>query len=426
MSSFALALYRGATHLFEPAAGELLRRRERQGKEDRTRLGERLGHAAISRPPGPLAWIHGASVGEGLAVLPLTERLNERGFTVLLTTGTVTSSRVLATRLGPRAIHQFVPLDLPGAVRRFFDHWRPDLVCFAESELWPNLLREARKRSVPAAVINGRMSARSFARWQRAPGLIRPLLDGFDVVLAQSAPDAARFGALGAAQVLDVGNLKFDAAPPPADLAEVEAMRQASGSRPVWIAASTHAGEDTLCLSVHQALAARWPDLLTIVVPRKVDRGEILAAEAQRLGITAARRSRQDAVQATTGVYLADTMGEIGLFYRLAPIVFVGKSLGEARGGQNPIEPAKLGCAILHGPNVANFTAVYEALDDAGAAALVNDAAQLAVGIATFLSDPEKLTAAIVAGRKAVDALSGATDRTMEALAPILARVDIR
>ena len=424
MSSFALAIYRGATRLFEPAAGVLLRQRERQGKEDRARLGERLGRAATARPSGPLAWIHGASVGEGLAVLPLIERLNERGFAVLLTTGTVTSSRVLAARLGPRAIHQFVPLDLPGAVRRFFDHWHPDLVCFAESELWPNLLREARTRRVPTVVVNGRMSERSFARWQRAPGLIRPLLGGFDVVLAQSADDAARFGALGAARVLDIGNLKFDAAPPPADPAEVDAIRRIVGSRPVWIAASTHAGEDTLCLSVHQALAARWPELLTIVVPRKVDRGEILVAEAERLGLTAARRSTHAPLEAKTGIYLADTMGEVGLFYRVAPIVFVGKSLGTARGGQNPIEPAKLGCAILHGPNVANFTAVYDALDGAGAATLVNDAAQLAVGVATLLSDPEKLTAAIVAGRRTVDALSGATERTMQALTPILARVD--
>ena len=419
-SARAWALYHGATTVLEWGAPAFLRWRLRRGKEDAVRLPERLGVSAIPRPYGPLVWLHGASVGEGLALLPLVDRLQARGLAVLMTTGTVTSAALLARRLPAGALHQFVPLDGPRAARRFLDHWRPDLVLFAESELWPNLLGAARRRGIPVALVNARMSARSFARWRRLPALARPLLGGLDLILAQSQADAERYAALSGGSVTSTGNLKYDAAPPPADPAALAALRSTVAGRPVWVAASIHAGEDLACCAVHAALKARLPGLLTILVPRKVDRGPVLLAEAARLGLAASARSQGGGIEATTDIHVADTMGEIGLFYRLGTAVFVGKSLVEGGGGQNPIEPAKLGNAVLHGPHVGNFTDVYAALDASRGGMAVAEAAALADALLTLLRDPNACRAAANAARHAVDSAAGAANRTMVELDRLL------
>ncbi|MDX7953692.1 3-deoxy-D-manno-octulosonic acid transferase, partial [Lichenihabitans sp. Uapishka_5] len=382
--------YRVATALLERGAPAFLRWRLRHGKEDAARLPERLGHAALSRPTGPLVWLHGASVGEALALLPLIERLRTAELAVLLTTGTLSSAAVMAVRLPAGALHQFVPLDGPAAARRFLDHWRPDLVLFAESELWPNLLGAARQRGIPVALVNARMSTRSFGRWRRVPALARSLLGSLTTVLAQSEADAERYRGLGAAAVLTVGNLKYDAAPPPADPDALRILRAAVGERSVWVAASTQPGEDLACLAVHAALKAHRPDLLLVLVPRHVGRATAIEAEAARLGLAAAVRSRMEPVTATTDVHVADTMGELGLFYRLGAPVFMGKSLGpEGGGGQNPIEPANLGNAVLHGPAIGNFRDVYAGLDAAGGARPVADAAALSTALEALLNDPQ-------------------------------------
>lgn len=416
----AWALYRGATAMLELGAPAFLRWRLQRGKEDAVRLPERLGIAAVPRPHGRLVWLHGASVGEGLALLPLVERLQARGLAVLMTTGTVTSATLLAQRLPSGALHQFVPLDGPRAARRFLDHWRPDLVLFAESELWPNLLSEARRRGIPVALVNARMSVRSFARWRRLPVLARPLLGGLDLILAQSQADAERYAALRRGPVTSTGNLKYDAAPPPADPAALAALRSTVAGRPVWVAASTHAGEDLECCAVHAALKASMPSLLTIIVPRRVDRGPVLLAEAARLGLTAGARSQGSGIEAATDIHVADTMGELGLFYRLGTAVFVGKSLVISGGGQNPIEPAKLGNAILHGPNVGNFTDVYAALDASRGGRTVADAAALTDALLMLLRAPDACQSAADAARQAVDSAAGAADRTMAALDRLL------
>ena len=413
-------LYRGATTVLEWGAPAFLRWRLKRGKEDAKRLPERLGVTTVARLDGQLVWLHGASVGEGLALLPLVERLQARGLAVLMTTGTVTSAALLAQRLPAGALHQFVPLDGPRAARRFLDHWRPDLVLFAESELWPNLLSTARRRGVPVALVNARMSARSFARWRRLPALAHPLLGGLDLILAQSQADAERYAALRGGPVTSTGNLKYDAAPPPADPAALAALRSAVAGRPVWVAASTHAGEDLACCGVHATLKARLPGLLTILVPRKVDRGPVLLAEAARLGLAASARSQGSSIEAATDIYVADTMGELGLFYRLGTAVFVGKSLMAGGGGQNPIEPAKLGNAILHGPHVGNFTDVYAALDASRGGRAVADAAALADALLTLLRAPDACQAAAAAARQAVNGAAGAADRTMAELDRLL------
>ncbi|MDA1072308.1 MAG: 3-deoxy-D-manno-octulosonic acid transferase, partial [Proteobacteria bacterium] len=358
-----LGLYRLLSHALRPLVPLLLARRLAVGKEERTRLAERRGFAGLTRPEAPLVWLHAASVGESLSVLPLIEHLLARDPSchALITTGTVTSARILADRLPPRSAHQYVPVDTPDAVARFLDHWRPDAALWVESELWPNLLVESRRRGIPLALVNARMSQRSFRRWGRLPGLVRPLLTGFAVTLAQSEADGARYTALGARDVRVVGDLKAIAAPLAAEPEALARLQQAIGHRPVWLAASTHGGEEAMAGRVHRILAQQHRDLLTIVVPRHAARGDSIAAELATLGLSVARRGKGAAPRPGDAVFLGDTMGEMGLYLALAPSVFVGKSLLH-EGGHNPREPALLGRAVLFGPHMENFAAAAAAL----------------------------------------------------------------
>ncbi|WP_293867071.1 3-deoxy-D-manno-octulosonic acid transferase [uncultured Alsobacter sp.] len=421
MSALPLSLrsYRVATGLLRPFTGLLLRERARRGKEEKTRLGERRGEATHIRPTGRLAWLHGASVGESLSILPIAERLTQRGLSVLITSGTVTSARLIERRLPPGALHQFVPLDVPRYVRRFLDHWRPDLALVAESELWPNMLIEVDQRRIPLMLVNARMSERSFRRWSRLSGMIGALLGRIDLCLAQSAADADRLARLGAPRVGVVGNLKFDSPAPPADPLRVSTLRGLISGRPVWLAASTHGGEEEQIVAVHKALGPYFPGLLTIIAPRHPQRGEDIAFIASDSGLKTALRSRGLEPDGATDVYVADTIGELGLFYRLAPVVFMGGSL-VPHGGQNPIEPGKLGAAIIHGPHVHNFTDVYAALDREGGSVAVPDAQGLANTVGTLLSDVARLRTMARAAGETVEGLGGAVDRTMQAIEPFL------
>lgn len=417
-----LTLYRGLTRLLTPVGPLILNWRKQRGKEDARRMGERLGHASIARPHGDLIWLHGASVGEALALLPLVDTLRAKSFNVLITTGTVTSAQILAQRLPAGAIHQYVPLDLPSAMARFIDHWRPDLVLVAESEIWPNLILEVTNRAIPLVMVNARLSERSYQRWQKAPSFISSLLKRVDLCLAQTKDDAARLMMLGAPRVHVSGNLKFDAPAPPVDatrLAEVTAM---IGPRPVWVAASTHAGEEEIILAVHRHVAKRFEDLLTIVVPRHAVRGEQIANLARANGMDVGLRSQGEHPVPGCGIYIADTMGELGLFYRVASLIYVGKSLG-AEGGQNPIEPAKLGSAILHGPHVANFAEVYDMLDQSGGAVMVSDADALARTLSLLLSDTASLRSMARAAAETVENLGGAASNVMKAIEPWLVQM---
>lgn len=422
--SALLSAYRGATILFAPFGPVLLEWRRGRGKEDAARLRERLGHASQPRPAGPLAWLHGASVGEGVALLPLVEQLRVRGFHVLVTTGTVTSAQVLAQRLPGGAIHQFVPLDVPSYLQRFLDHWQPDLAMLAESEIWPNLIDETTRRGTPLVLVNARLSERSFQRWQRLPAAISSLLRRVDLCLAQTRDDAARLMLLGAPRVHVTGNLKFDVAPLPVDPARLAELSALIGPRPVWVAASTHAGEEDIALQVHGALIQRFPNLLTIIVPRHAERGADIATLCAMDGHIAGLRSRGDMPTNETGVYVADTMGELGLFYRVTSLVFVGKSLA-SKGGQNPIEPAKLGSAILHGPHVANFSEVYDMLDKAQGAIEVGDADTLARTLNMLLSDTAMLRKIARAASETVEELGGASTNIMQALEPYFVQLQM-
>jgi 3-deoxy-D-manno-octulosonic-acid transferase len=414
-----LRLYRTLSGVASPLAGAIAARRLKRGKEDPARSGERRGIASVDRPPGPLIWIHGASVGEVLAAAQLIERLRALNVRILLTSGTVTSAAIVARRFPPDVIHQYIPYDSPRFVARFLDHWRPGLALFIESDLWPNLVLSGAQRRIPMAIINGRMSQRSFPRWQRLRGTIAALLDCFDLCLAQSDLDGERFSALGCANVATSGNLKLDVEAPPADPRHLEQMRAATQRRLVFVAASTHPGEDEIIGSVHRRLARQIPSLLSVIVPRHPDRGATIAQAMAEAGCRVALRSQQQLPSDSTDIYVADTMGELGLFYRLAPVVFMGGSL-VPHGGQNPIEAIKLGAAIIHGPHVFNFTDIYDALDQAGGAVRIEGADAFAKSLGYLLANPIARQRTVAAAEQVVGRLGGALEKTLAALEPYL------
>ena len=414
-----LRVYRKLSFAMVPLAPAVIKRRLKLGKEDPERVSERRGMSADIRPSGPLVWIHGASVGEVLAAAALIEKLRALNLRILVTSGTVTSAAIVAKRFPPDVIHQYVPYDSPRYVARFLDHWRPSLALFIESDLWPNLILSSAARRLPMVLINGRMSHRSFPRWRRVSGTISALLGRFDICLAQSQVDAERFSALGSRNVLTTGNLKLDVPAPPADPAKLEKLMAVTRGRPIVLAASTHPGEEELLADAHRTLAGYFPQLLTVIVPRHPDRGELVARTIGATGLNVALRSREELPTAVTDIYVADTMGELGLFYRLAPIVFMGGSLVE-HGGQNPIEAVKLGASIVHGPHVFNFTDVYEALDAAGGARRADSPDALMKQLGRLLSDPKAREASLVAAEHVVEQLGGALERTLSALEPYL------
>jgi 3-deoxy-D-manno-octulosonic-acid transferase len=392
VASPAGAAWATAATLAAPALRLMLRRRAAQGREIPARIHERFGIERSDRPHGALLWLHAASVGEMVSVLPILPLL-PAGMQVLFTTGTVTSATLLHQRLaeaGPapwasRVKHRFVPLDVPRWVAAFLDHWQPDAACFVESELWPNTLAACRARAIPMGLINARLSERSARRWRLAGGFLPELLSSFRWIAAQSEADAARLRAAGACTVTAPGNLKLAAPPLGTDEAEFARLAALLSGRKIWLAASTHPGEEEIALAVHRALVQRHPGLLTIVVPRHPARGESVA---RLLG--GATRWSQRGDPPREGFWVGDTIGDMGLFYRLSPIVFLGKSLRHG-GGQNPWEPSRLRCAIAVGPHTANFADAVRQLSAAGALTVVPDGAALAEWVGRLLDDPAAL-----------------------------------
>jgi 3-deoxy-D-manno-octulosonic-acid transferase len=414
-----LRFYRGLSSAMLPLAPVLIKRRLRLGKEDPERIGERRGITRDVRPHGPLVWIHGASVGEVLASAALIERLRELNIRILLTSGTVTSAAIVAKRFPPDIIHQYVPYDSPRYVTRFLDHWQPSLALFIESDLWPNLILQSAARRLPMVLINGRMSPRSFPRWRRVQGTISALLEKFDICLAQSDTDAERFAALGSRNVITTGNLKLDIPAPPADPDKLDRLMLLTRGRPVVVAASTHPGEEEILIEAHKTLAGFFPGLLTVIVPRHSDRGPPIWRLVDAAGLKAGLRSREEMPTAATDIYVADTMGELGLFYRLAEVVFMGGSL-VPHGGQNPIEAIKLGASIVHGPHVFNFGDVYEALDARGGARKADAQDVLTKQLGQLLAHPEARATMASASHRVVEELGGALEHTLAALEPYL------
>lgn len=418
-----MGLYRVLTDLGAPALALYLRWRRFYGKEDSSRFSERLGYASLPRPEGRLVWLHAASVGEAVSVLSLIEALRHyfKGWQVLVTTGTVTSAALLGARLPKSVLHHYMPVDRWPYVNRFLNHWQPQLALWVESELWPNMLTALRKRCVPAVLLNGRMSGRSFKRWSLVRGMAREMLGTFSLILAQTEAEKTRFLGLGAVHVHCVGNLKYAAEPLPCDTLELDRLRAQTGQRPMWLMASTHEGEDGIALEVHAKLRERWPDLLTIIVPRHPARGEAIGALVEKRGFRVARRSVDLSISSLTEVYVADTLGELGLFYRLAPVTCLGGTF--TWGGHNPIEPAQLGCAMVFGPSMTNFAAMAEEFLAEGAAARVRSPAELVQRVELMLAEPRDVFAMANAARAFVEQKRGVLDEVLRLLSPWLLEV---
>jgi 3-deoxy-D-manno-octulosonic-acid transferase len=338
-----LSFYRAASSALGALAGLYLNDRAKRGKEDPARLGERFGRHTKARPAGTLVWLHAASVGESGVALALIEALAARSpaLSFLLTTGTRTSADLVARRAPVRTTHVYAPLDRADCVRRFLDHWRPDAGVFVESELWPNLILEAEERGVRLALVNARMSPRSLRRWTKWRAAGRRLVGAFTYVSAADARTAEALTELRPAPLGAPGNLKLAAPPPRVDAAARAALAAEIGARPVWLAASTHEGEDEIVLAAHKILRRDFTDALVIIAPRHPERGEDVA----RLANNAPLRSR-GAGPGDAPVYVADTLGELGTLYDLAPVSLVAGSRCRSL-GYNPIEPARLGSAII-------------------------------------------------------------------------------
>ena len=418
-SSTLLSAYRALTGFAEPLATRLLRRRLARGKEDPDRMPERLGRPGRVRPRGPVIWVHAASVGESLSVLPLIREIGRvrNDISILVTTGTVTSGRVMGERLPAFAFHQFVPVDTPSAVKAFLDHWRPDLALWVESELWPNMLHETRQRQIPVVLINARMSDSSFKRWRRARGMAAELLGTFDLCLAQDEDVAAKLEYLGAQHVETPGNLKLVGEPLPYDGGVLSSLRLAIGDRPPWLLASSHDGEEQLAAFAHRDLAGHVPGLLTIIVPRHPQRGPGIKENLDPL-FRVTRRSSGALPDMNTEIYIADTMGELGVFYRLAPLAVMGGSF-VPHGGQNPLEPARLGVAVLSGPHIGNFRDIYRSLADAGGAEVLASNDLLTQRVGQLLLDRPELARRGEAAARAAGSKEPLV-RTFELLAPFL------
>ena len=419
----ALAVYRLVLRLLEPLAPRLLDARAKQGKEDPVRVDERLGRASLPRPDGDLVWLHGVSVGETLSLLPVVERLRQQrpDLTVLVTSGTLTSAQLLARRLPAGVIHQFAPVDGRGAVNAFLDHWRPSLAVFVESELWPNLILETRRRGVRLVLASARITEKTVEGWQRFPGAAREILSAFDRILPQDETSAARLHSLGA-RIDGHVNLKLSGEAPPHDAAAFTRLSAAIGDRPVVVAASTHDGEEIALVRALDKLADR---LCLILVPRHPARSADIAAALERDGYRFAQRSQGREPDRDTDLYLADTLGEMGLFLRLADVVVMGGSFSAALekppvGGHNPLEPARLGKPAVTGPDMSNWAAVTDALVEAGGLAVVQAPWDLPAVLAPLLADTDAARAMGERGRRAAAEAGSGLDRLWEALEPLL------
>lgn len=421
------ALWAGAAGVAAPGLRLLLRRRLRRGKEIAGRLAERTGVERSPRPDGTLLWLHAASVGETLSLFPLLGALCriDPDLHILLTTGTVNAQRLAVQRLAEEGLdarvrHRFVPLDVPRWIGRFLDHWRPDLVALVESELWPNLIVGCARRGIPLGLLNARMSDRSAKAWGMTGFVARRLFGAFAWITARSPQDAERLRALGAIDVEHDGDLKQAASALPVDETELDRLRALLGDRPVWLAASTHEGEEARIGAIHQSLVSRHPTLLTVVAPRHPERGADIAAA---LGDAPRRAAGQDP-DPGCGIWICDTLGELGLLYRLVDIVFIGNSLEAVKppgGGHNPLEPARLGCAMAIGPLSQNFNEDVTRLQTAAALVTTTDEAGLEAWVDRMLTQPEQLQAMADAALEQAGASNGLPERLAHRLLGLVA-----
>lgn len=371
-----------------------INKRKENGKEDVKRFNERIGRPALKRPEGKLVWLHGASVGESVSMLPLIQKIIETypDIHVMVTTGTVTSADVMNKRLPERAFHQFIPIDNPIFTTRFVKYWHPDVVLWFESEFWPAILSSIRRKNIPLILINGRISNKTFKRWQQFDFLSKELLSCFTLCLGQSEEDAYRLRVLGAKDAICLGNLKYAGLPLPIDEEKRNELLTQINNRPLWLASSTHNDEEVKVAKIHQRLLAKFPDLLLIIAPRHPNRGQEITDELHKLNMKTALRSANEKITTATNIYIADTIGEMGLWYDIANLVFIGGSL-IPHGGQNFIEPSRVRDAVIVGPYMHNFTDAMNRAKKADAIMQINDTVELEELVSQLLENKDLLEA---------------------------------
>lgn len=377
--------YFGLSWLSTPLISGYLKWRAFTGHEDKNRLKERKGMASISRPNKPLLWVHAVSVGEAVSALTLMQAILKKYPEIygLLTTTTVSSSKVIQQRLPKNIIHQYGPVDTPSAIKHFLNHWQPDLAIWVESELWPNLIHQTQERGIPTILFNGRMSPKSFSKWKKVKGMISPLLKRLSLCAVQSEEHAFFFKTLGATSVSIMGNAKMMMTPLSIDPQKYTTLKKEIGSRPLLFAASTHAHEEEIIIAAHKTLKRNYPDLLTILAPRHIKRAKFLYDLASKEGLAVTLRTTPSSLKGMD-LYIADTLGEMGLFYALSPVVVMGGTFVPT-GGHNPIEAAQFGSFILHGPHVFNNPQLYDALAALGLSQCVSDPTLLATCLRPWL-----------------------------------------
>ena len=364
-----LRLYMALRPIFRWLGPRVLASRIAKGKEDPARAPEKLGQASLPRPEGLVIWLHAVGLGEVLALRGLVTAMAalRPDLTVLITSTAQSSARVIGANLPPRCLHQYLPLDAPDYMARFLDHWRPSLSVWAEQDIWPGAVMDCHARGIPVAMVNARVTADSLRRRRRVGGLYRDLFARLSLIAAQDAATAARLAELGACAVRVTGSLKPAAPPLSVDAAALGIAAGAVAGRRVWVAASTHEADESEVIAAQQALFAADPAWLLVLVPRLPGRAGAMTEKLAMACLPMVRRSLGGQPDTKTAVWLADSFGELGLWYRLADAAFVGASFG-GLGGHNPWEPAALGTAVFHGPDVANFRSDYQTLDGAGAA----------------------------------------------------------
>ena len=385
-------------------------------------LRERFGFGPTI--PGPTIWIHAVSVGEVQAAQPLITQLRKRhpGYRILLTTVTPTGAARARLLFGEQALLRYVPFDLPGSVKRFFDRVQPKLAMILETELWPNLYGECGRRGVPLVLASARISPRSVGKYRRLVPLFRKTLSHGILIAAQSESDAERFQSIGATtgRTHITGNIKFDFQPPAGIEAQGKRWRERfAPGRPIWVAGSTHEGEETIVLDAHRRVVEKFPNALLVLVPRHPQRfdtvRDLLAKRHERF----ANRSSGAVIAPATNVLLGDSMGELMTFYAAADVAFVAGSLVPI-GGHNLLEPASVDCPVLTGPHNFNGEEIAQLLMDAGAAFVVSESAQLAHAVIGLLEDGNLRQVMGAAGKAVLDANRGALDRLLTLVDPLL------
>jgi 3-deoxy-D-manno-octulosonic-acid transferase len=421
MSNFILASY----HWLMRVVGQVILPiifsvRAKKGKEILSRRGERFGVSSRVKK-SQIIWIHAASVGEALSSLALIEALLQSysDIEIMVTTGTVSSALVLETRLPPGAFHQFIPYDHPLYITKFLQYWQPRIALYLESELWPNQLKLIKARNIPLILINAKLSSKSYMRWQFCKiGVAMVRL--FDLILCQSANDAEKYSVLGAKKVEVMGNLKFASKPLPINKIELEELCAMIKERHLFVAASTHLEDEREVIAAHQLLLKSFPDLLTIIVPRHPTRDIWLDGYCSKYPHKIAKRSLGQKINRETEIYLADTLGEMGLFLYLADMVFVGGSFSPKVGGHNLIEPASLGAAIIYGPYMHSQQEMCRLFNEAQAAIQVADAVELANIVRLMSEDKEFLMAQKVRAKKVADGQEQILPNVLSKIKPYL------